>query len=347
MSTDAFAEAMMKAIGENADNQQVTHFIDTGFPPLNKIMSGRYDGGLPFGRLIEVAGESSTGKTALATAWMVQAQKMGGIAGFIDWERSFDVGLAESLGLSTTFPYWIYQRPRTWEDGNTLALKAVRAIRANKKIAPDAPILFVFDSIAQAVPASMADKDFAEFTMADNLSLSKVAGTTLKVMAQVADDTNSTFCYLNQIRLAPGVVYGDPRTTPGGKAMGYSATVRVFLGRQKIMEAVDGGKEFTGQIISMQAIKSKLTKPFQECSVRMTFDDDGIAHFDTTTSLLQYLVDKNLIPYTKPRITWTDGKQYFLKALAAKIDEEGIAHELNAFLPTKAETPAEAPAEAA
>ena len=322
-----------KEVGANAGNQQVTQFIDTGFPPLNKIMSGRYDGGLPFGRMVEMFGESSTGKTALATQWMVQAQKMGGVAGFIDWERSFDVSLAESFGLSTERPYWLYAKPKTWEEGNVFAAKVCKIIRESKAIDKDAPILFVFDSIAAALPQSQADKEIDEYTMNDTTALARVTSTTLKAMAQHCENFNATFLYLNQMRLKPGVVYGDPRTTPGGRAMEYYSTARLALGRQKIMEQQDGEKTFVGQNISIQCVKSKMTKPFQETSLRMTFDEGGVAHFDTVLSLLEFLIEHKLVTYSKPRVTWTDGKQYFTKVLAEKIRTEGAWADLVAMLP--------------
>jgi RecA/RadA recombinase len=135
------------------------------------------------------------------------------------------------------------------------------------------------------------------------------------------------------MRLKPGVVYGDPRTTPGGKAMEFYASGRLALGRQKIMEQKDGEKEFVGQMISIQCVKSKFTKPFSECELRMSFNDVGAAAFDKIASLLDYLIDKKLITYNKPRVTWTDGKQYFTKALATKLTEEGAYDQLLALLP--------------
>ena len=322
-----------KELGANAGNQQVSQFIDTGYPPLNKIMSGRYDGGLPFGRMVEMFGESSTGKTALATSWMVKAQQMGGVAGFIDWERSFDVSLAEGFGLKSERPYWIYAKPKTWEEGNVIAAKACKIIRESKVIAEDAPILFVFDSIAAALPKTQAEKEIDEYTMNDTTALARVTSTTLKAMAQHCEEYNATFLYLNQMRLKPGVVYGDPRTTPGGKAMEFYATARLALGRQKIMEQQDGEKTFIGQNISIQCVKSKMTKPFQETSLRLVFNEAGVATFDTIVSLLEYMVANKLVTYNKPRVTWTDGKQYFVKALAEKIRDEGKFDDLVAMLP--------------
>ena len=326
--------ALVKEIGDNDANQAVSNFIDTGFEPLNYAMSGRADGGLPMGRMVEMFGESSTGKTALATQWMIKAQQMGGVAIFIDWERSFDVGMAESLGLKTERPYWIYSKPKTWEEGNMIAAKACKLIREHKVIAADAPILVVFDSIAAALPKSMADKEIDEYSMNDTTALARVTSTTLKSQAQWADQFQACFLYLNQIRLKPGVVYGDPRTTPGGKAMEYYSTVRIALGRSKIMEQRDGEKEFTGQLITAQIVKSKMTAPFKEAQLRMNFDETGMASFDTVASLLDYLVDKKKIASSGPRVTWTDGKTYFKKALVEKIKTEGLEAELKAMFTT-------------
>ena len=332
-SISDLADALLKGIGENNGAQAVTRFIDTGFPPLNKILSGRYDGGLPFGRMVEMFGESSTGKTALATDWMVRAQKMGGVAGFVDWERSFDVNLAEGFGLNTVRPHWIYTKPKTWEEGNMIAAKACKLIRESKAIAEDAPILFVFDSIAAALPKSMADKEIDEYSMNDTTALARVTSTTLKSMAHHCEEFNATFLYLNQMRLKPGVVYGDPRTTPGGKAMEFYASGRLALGRTKLMDTVDGEKTFVGQQITIQCVKSKFTKPFQETALQMSFDDLGAAKFDLVGSLLEYLIDKKLIAYSKPRVTWIDGKQYFKKALTTKLVEEKAYDQLVAMLP--------------
>lgn len=244
-------EEMEKVLGANDGAQKVTNFIDTGYPPLNKIMSGRYDGGLPVGRMVEMFGESSTGKTALATQWMVQAQKMGGVAGFIDWERSFDVDLAVGLGLNPDRPYWIYNRADTWEAGNMHATKTAKFIREKGIIAPDAPILFVFDSIAAALPKSMIEKEIDEYSMNDTTALARVTSTTLKAQAHHAAEFNATFLYLNQLRLKPGVVYGDPRCLRGDTMIpfvdGTTASIESVV-KERINKPVWSYNEVTGQI---------------------------------------------------------------------------------------------------
>ena len=340
-SAAAFLKALDDAIGENDEAQQVTAFIDTGYEPLNMAMSGRPDGGIPQGRLTEVFGESSTGKTALATKWMVTAQQMGGVAIFIDWERSFDVALAEGFGLNSERPYWIYKRPKTWEEGNTFTAKACKAIRDAGIIAPDAPIIAVHDSIASAIPHSvMYDskgevRDPDSYNMNDTTALARVTSTTLKVMAGHAGEQNATFIYLNQMRLKPGVVYGDPRTTPGGKAMEFYSTVRLAIGREKITEGKGKDAEFAGQRIGIQVVKSKLTKPFQTAKLRLMYDENEVAFFDTILSCLEFLTENKGISTAGSYIEWVDGSKSYPKALAKKIHDDPAMQVILRYLVVK------------
>jgi protein RecA len=325
------ADEFDKSLGGNDASATVTHFIDTGYMPLNDIISGKQaDGGLPQGRLIEVYGPSSAGKTALATAWMAQAQAMGGAAGFRDWERSFNQDVAANgFKLDLTPPYWSYKKPRTWEEGNMQAAAYAQWLREKGVIHPEAPILIVLDSIASAVPMSSAGKAMDELTMNDTTALARVTSTTLKSMAIVAEDYNTTFLYLNQIRTRPGVVYGDPTTTPGGGAMEYYSTVRMSLARDKIVKQVAGAKEFVGQDIKIKCQKSKITKPFQECKIRLSFTDDGIAYFNPELSTIQALMDAEKLPEPSKGFTEWNGKRIGVNALADQIRADGAISELN------------------
>jgi protein RecA len=324
------AEEFDKKLGGNDESATVTDFIDTGYIPLNLAISGRVDGGLPQGRLVEVYGPSSAGKTALATFWMAFAQKMGGAAGFRDWERSFNQEVAANgFGLDLTPPYWSYRKPRTWEEGNMQALAYAQWIRERGVIHERAPIAIVMDSIASAVPASSAGKAMDELTMNDTTALARVTSTTLKSMAIAAEDYNATFIYLNQIRTRPGVVYGDPTTTPGGGAMEYYSTVRMSLARDKVTKVVAGTKEFVGQDIKIKCQKSKLTKPFEECKIRLSFTDDGIAYFNPELSTIQALVDMGKLPEPSKGFTEWDGKRIGMNALADQIRAAGAIAELN------------------
>ena len=338
MSAAALAKAMMGAIGENDEVQEVPGWLDSGFPPLNMVMSGNYDQGLPYGRIVEIYGPSSAGKTAIATLFMAAAQAKGGVAGFNDHEKTFDLGMAKQVGLQDNFPYWIYKRPQTWEESNTIAMKGAEAIRTGKLIPEEAPVVWVFDSVAAMIPKSVFfDKDgkrrgIDELTMNDTTALARVSSTTLKSVNAMTNDFNTCMLYLNQIRTKPGVAYGDPTTTPGGSSMEFYASIRLSLTRSRTMETTAGVKEMVGQTITIKAVKNKVARPFQTCTLNMKFGDDGMVKFDFTTSLLEYMKDNKMLDYSAPYFTW-EGKKYHLKTLADLIDKEGLYPKLVSMLP--------------
>lgn len=342
-AAEELAKALAKGIGENDEKSEVTEWLNTGFPNLNKALSGKHNGGLGFGRLYEMYGPSSSGKTAIATYLMIEAQRRGGVAIFIDYERSFDLGMAMNMGLSDQSPFWIYKQPETWEQGNTQATRAAQIIRQSGAIADDAPIFIVQDSIASATPKSMLydskgkKKEMDELTMNDTTALSRVTSTTLKVVAQLANELNATVLYLNQVRTKIGVLHGDPTTTPGGGAMEFYASGRIALGRTKVMETVDGEKEMTAQLIRAKVVKSKHTRPFKVAELRMGFNEDGSAFFDEIIVLLDYLVKLDILETAGAYTLW-EGKKYYRKSLAKKIADEGLIEELRALVPADKES---------
>lgn len=333
----ALAAALNGTIGKNDDQTEVTDWLDMVYPPLNKMLSGDYAKGLPLGRIIEIYGPSASGKTLLATMAMIAAQKAGGVAIFIDWERAFQLKFAIEMGLNPDFPHFIYKRAETWEEGNMQATRAAQIIRQSKAIPANAPIVAVFDSVAAAVPKSMLydskgkERQIDELTMNDTTALARVTSTTLKAINQHVGNYNMTAIYLNQIRTKPGVVYGDPTTTPGGVAMEFYASIRLALGQKKIMEEAAGGKEFVGRLIGLETKKNKLSKPFQSTELRLVYDDEGRAHFDYVDGLLQCLIDEGKIPKDGKMYVW-EGKKYFQSVLSEKLDKEGKYAELVAML---------------
>lgn len=335
---DDLAATLGKAIGENDPEQEVKHWLDTGYQPLNKIISGDWDKGVPGGRIIEMFGPPSSGKTLIATLIMQAAQKAGGVAGFSDHEYSYQLPFAKRLGLTDEFPQWIYRRPETWEESNTLALKAGEAIRNSGKIPEEAPIVWVFDSVAAMIPASVRyDKDgkkrpIDSYNMNDTSALSRVASTTLKTINQMTSELNMTVIYLNQIRTKLGVVYGDPTTTPGGSAFEFYASVRLALGKKIVKDKASG--DVVGQMTGITTKKNKLTRPFQEVDLRLSFEDDGMAKLDFTSGLVDLLIEHNKLEMSGAYVTWIDGKKYYKKVLCDKIDAEGLQEELKALVRT-------------
>jgi recombination protein RecA len=207
MSLATELEAIM---GKNAAQQEVKYWLDTGFAPLNKAISGRYKSGLPVGRIVEMFGGSSCGKTAIATKAMAAAQQMGGIAAFMDHENSFDVGQAETVGLDPNGA-WVYKTPETFEESVDDAVKLARAVRSKQLIAPEAPIIVAFDSLASMVPQSKLydskgnEKGAGDLSMHDNLALAKCTSSAFPALAQMASKFNMLLLFLNQTRTKPGL----------------------------------------------------------------------------------------------------------------------------------------------
>ena len=334
---EALAKAMSKAVGDDFVEEKLV-YLDTGFPPLNYIVSGKYDGGFPAGKIYEISGPSSSGKTAIATDMMVSAQKQGGYAIFIDWEHSFSIDLAEQFGLDVSPQRFAYHRADTWESGNSKAMELAKIIRDSGAINEDAPIVIVLDSIAAAIPQSMLydakgnEREIDSFTMNDTSALSRVTSTTLKVTKRLVDRHKATMFYLNQTRTKIGVVFGDPTTTPGGSAMEFYADGRIRLGRSQIKDKTS--KEFLGQDISAKAIKSKFTAPFKSCDLRLMFSGEA-AVFDKATSCIEELLKIGIFTKDGHSIVWTDGSKHTVTALAKKINDEGKYSELVALFPTE------------
>jgi recombination protein RecA len=331
---DDLCKALDKEIGANDEEQVVSDWLDTGFHELNEILSGDRNGGFGFGRIYEVYGPESCGKTALATKAMIEAQRRGGAAIFIDYERSFDLEMAMNMGLSDQRPFWIYSRPVTWEQGNTIAMKAAKLLRESGKIDPKAPIVVVEDSIAAAIPKSMLydakgnRKELDDLTMNDTTALARVTSTTLKMIHQLASELNVIVIYLNQIREKPGVLHGDPTTTPGGRAMRFYASGRLALGRTLLMGKNEdtGDKQLTAQTISIKAVKTKHTRPFGTTELSLKFNDDGSAYFDEIEALIDYLVKRKVLTLSGSRMQW-DGKSLFKSQVIKLLSEDSTGKE--------------------
>jgi protein RecA len=333
--TTAIADAMAKLFGEEPE-EQIT-WLDLGYAPLNKLISGHPERGLAGGRMYEIAGPSASGKTLLATMAMIAAQRAGGYAIFVDWERAFNKEFAAQLGLDTSRGRFLMIKAETWESGNTQAMQAAQHLRASKLIPESAPIVAVFDSIAAAVPNSVLYdsktnklKDIDSYSMNDTTALARVTSTTLKAINQLVAKLGVTAIYLNQIRTKPGVVYGDPTTTPGGGAMEFYATTRIFTGRKKLMEGTGSDKELVGVQIGMETKKNKLTRPFQSTDLRLMYEDSGMAVFDFATGYVEELVAAGKLEEKAGRVTW-EGKTYWKVQLSKKLTDEGQLDKLKAM----------------
>jgi protein RecA len=344
-------KALTGVIGANDPEATVRHFLDTGFPPLNNASSADWDNGLPVGRLVEIAGPPSSGKTAIATKAMAAAQAAGGVAGFMDHERSFSLTLAPKLGLDTTPGRLIYKKPETFEESVGIFSLAVSTIREKKLIAKDAPICWVFDSLAAMTPQSVLYdskgklRDPKDRNMNDNTALARATSAHFSGIAQIAEKYDVCVIFLNQMRTKIGVMFGDPRKTTGGDSPEFYFSQRIWLSAAQIK--VD--KEVIGMEVTGAFVKNKVARPFVKAKWRFMFQPDGTGRFDAERSLVEFLNEQKLLvgvdpstgKDTKPGYHMWDGKQMTREGIARAVEAEGKAgfDKLKALLPPKYEPP--------
>ena len=335
-SANDIAKALEGTIGANDEESTVRMFLDSGYPELNYALSSKWDGGFAVGRITEIAGPASSGKTAIATAAMASAQAAGGIAGFSDHERSFSFGLAEKLGLSVAPGAFVFKKPKTFEDSLTVCVTAAKLIREKKLIKKDAPICWVFDSLASMVPQSALydsktgkEKAAEDRNMNDNTALARATSAHFPAFAQAIEEYDVCAIFLNQIRLKLGVMFGDPRTTPGGEAPKYYASTRVMLGASQIKK----GTDIIGQEVTGAMIKNKVTRPFQKATWRFMFQPDGTGRFDVERSTVEFLETQGILKGGRPGFVLWNGTQIGKEALARDIQNRKAMKELIALLP--------------
>lgn len=337
-------KALTGVIGANDEESTVTQYLDTGFPPLNDGSSSSWDKGLPVGRLIEIAGPPSSGKTAIATRAMAAAQKQGGIAGFMDHERSFSLALAPKLGLDVTPGRFIFKKPRTFEESMEIFHLAATTVRKKNLIDKKAPICWVFDSLAAMVPQSVLfdakgqERAADTRNMNDNTALARATSAHFPALAMVAEETDSCVIFLNQLRTKIGVVFGDPRKTTGGESPAFYFSQRIWLSASQIKVK----DEIVGMSVTGKFVKNKVARPFKEATWRFMFQKDGTGRFDAERSLIEFLNDEKCFPKAKsdgkapqPGYVIWDDKQISREALARLIESEGAKGfaKLKALLP--------------
>jgi recombination protein RecA len=341
MSTPDEIVKALGAFGIHDEQSTVTQFLSTGYPELDHALSNGWENsGLPVGRIVEIYGPESSGKTAIAGQAMIAAQRMGGFAGFNDHERSFQQYLSVGQGLDPHPGRFNYKKPKTFEDSLAHCISVSRLLRAKKLIPDDAPICWVFDSLAQMVPQSALydkngkEKEATDRSMHDNTALARATSAHFPAFAQWCDDLNICAIFLNQIRMNIGVVYGNPETTPGGRTPKFAFSQRISLGAKKITKGEGADAEVVGSQITAKIVKNKITRPFRKATYRFEFKDDGTGYFNVHRSLIDFLVDEKILSKAGAYIEWTDGKKYYAGPLAEKLqaDPTGL-DQLKALLP--------------
>ncbi len=245
--------------------------IPTGSLALDKALGV---GGIPRGRVTEIYGPESSGKTTLALHAVATAQALGGIAAFIDAEHALDIAYAKNLGVNCDD--LLVSQPDTGEQALEIADMLVRS---------GAIDIVVIDSVAALVPRAEIEGEMGDSHMGLQARLMSQA---LRKLTGTINKTMTSLIFINQIRMKIGVVFGNPETTTGGNALKFYATVRLDIRR---IGAIKQGQDVVGNRTRVRVVKNKMAPPFQEVEFDIIYGE-GISK---SGDLLDIGVKENII----------------------------------------------------
>lgn len=237
-----FGKGAVMKLGDAAKNMNIS-VIPSGCLELDLALGV---GGVPKGRIVEIFGPESSGKTTVALHMIAEAQKLGGAAAFIDAEHALDPAYAKNLGVDVDNLY--VSQPDTGEQALEICEALVRS---------GAIDVIVIDSVAALVPKAEIDGEMG----ASHVGLqARLMSQALRKLAGVLSKSNTIAVFINQLREKVGVIYGSPETTPGGRALKFYASVRLDVRK---VETIKDGDTMIGSRTKIKVVKNKVAPPFR------------------------------------------------------------------------------------
>lgn len=249
--------------------------IKTGAPTLDMALGV---GGIPKGRIVEIYGPESSGKTTLALSVVRECQKAGGVAAFVDAEHALDPDWARKIGVD--IDKLMISQPNSGDQ----ALEITEMLASSTQVD-----LVVVDSVAALIPQAEIDGEMGE----SHIGLqARLMSQAMRKLVGATSKTKCTIIFINQIRLKIGVMFGNPETTPGGNALKFYSSVRLDIRRKG---GIKQGEDNIGNQVEVKVIKNKVAPPFKKAEFNIYFGADGVSGVDYISSLLSAAINNGVV----------------------------------------------------